>query len=423
MLDIKFIRENIELVRKAIKEKNENVDIDKFVSLDNERRKLIQERDSIRQEKKRISHQVAELKTAPINGAATNVSASRIPELVIESKKVSEKEKDIETRLSQIESDLHNELIWIPNLVHPSVPRDKSIIVRECVGHRNFDFAPLTADELCSALGIVDFKWGARVAGSNFPCYKGLGARLERALINFMLDLHLDQGYTEIFTPFVVNRVSMFGTAQLPKLEEDMYLIEKDDLFLNPTTEVALINMHSGDILREEDLPINYIGYSASFRREAGSYGRETKGLKRVHQFNEIELIKFTNPSESYEELEKMVQDAEEVLKLLGLSYRVVLLCAAELSFASAKTYDIEVWAPVSKEWLEVSSCSNCEDFQARRAKIKFRSKQGTQFVHILNGTGVATPRTFIALLEQYQQKDRTIEIPSPLIHYLGPKL
>jgi seryl-tRNA synthetase len=233
-----------------------------------------------------------------------------------------------------------------------------------------------------------------------------------------MLEVHVKQGYTEILTPFLVNRRSMFGTAQLPKMEEDMYLIEKDDLFPNPTTEVALINLHANEILKEENLPIKYTGFSASFRREAGSYGKKTKGLKRVHQFNEVELIKFTKPEDSYEELEKMVEEAEEVLQKLGLRYRVVLLPGEELSFASSKTYDIEVWAPVTKEWLEVSSCSNCEDFQARRSEIRYNSKQGLKYVHILNGTGVATPRTFLALIEHYQQEGGKIKLPEILLSY-----
>lgn len=416
MVEIKFIRENIDLVRQNIKAKGEKVDIDRFMDLDNERRSLIQQRDSIRQEKKKNAQQVAVLKH-------TTGDTTDLQQLIQHSKQLSEKEEAIENRLSQVELELHNLLIWIPNLAHPSVPRDKSIIVKEWGNPVQFEFEPLTADDLCNTLGIVDFKSGAKVAGTNFPCYRGFGARLERALINFMLDLHTKHGYTEIFTPFVVNRKSMFNTGQLPKLEEDMYFIEKDDLFLNPTTEVALINMHSGEILKGENLPINYIGYSTSFRREAGSYGRETKGLKRVHQFNEVELIKFTNPNTSYEELEKMVQNAEEVLKLLGLTYRVVLLSVQEISFASSKTYDIEVWAPATKEWLEVSSCSNCEDFQARRASIKYRGKTGTQFVHILNGTGVATPRTFVALVEQYQQKDGSIKIPPVLLPYLESRI
>jgi seryl-tRNA synthetase len=410
MLDMKFVRENMGLIKQAIKEKNEKVDIDEFLELDTRRRELIQQSDLLRQEKKKLSQQVGSLKkTGQVS-----------PELIENSKLISQKDKQMQDQISEIESNIHDLLMWIPNIPHPDIPRNKTAEVREHGDAPDFDFPAVTADELCKTLGIVDFNSGNRIAGSSFPCYKGLGARLERALINFMLDLHLKQGYTEVLAPFVVNPKAMFGTAQLPKMEEDMYFVEKDNLFLNPTTEVALINLHNGDTLHEENLPINYTGYSASFRREAGSYGKETKGLKRVHQFNEVELIKFAAPDNSYEELEKMLEDAEEVLKLLGLRYRIILLSANELSFASTKTYDIEAWAPVTKEWLEVSSCSNCEDFQARRANIKLRGKGGSRFPHILNGTGLATPRTFIALVEHYQQEDGSIIIPDVLVPYMG---
>ncbi|MDI6840949.1 MAG: serine--tRNA ligase [bacterium] len=415
MLDIKFIRENIELVKKAVKEKGEKVDIKRFEELDKLRRKLVKDRDNIRAQKKKISQEIAELK---------RIGRGEVTSPLQDSKLLAQKEKEIQDKLKDIEAELHNILIRIPNLVHPSVPRTtERVIVKEWGEKKVFNFKPLTCDELCSSLGIIDFKRGSKVAGSNFPCYKGLGARLERALINFMIDLHIKQGYTEIFPPFLVNRRSMFGTGQLPKLEEDMYLIKEDDLFLNPTAEVPLINLHQDEVLRENELPIKYVGYAASFRREAGSYGKETKGLKRVHQFNKVELIKFIKPEDSYKELESMLENAEEVLKLLNLTYRVTLLPAGELSFASTKTYDIEVWAPATGEWLEVSSCSNCEDFQARRTGIRFRRKGHTEFVHILNGSGVATPRTFIAIIENYQQQDGTIQIPTALIPYMGTKL
>jgi len=410
MFDLKFVRENLTTIKKNAQLKNENIDVEKITSLDEERRGLIYKRDTIRRERKLLSKQIAQLQKEKTFAS----------EWITKSKELAKIEESLQGEIKKVETQLHTLVSWIPNLVHHSVPRGKREIVREWGKTPKFNFSPLTADELSEVLGIVNFEWGSKVAGSNFPCYKGFGAKLERVLIHFMLEVHIKQGYTEILTPFLVNRRAMFGTAQLPKMEEDMYLIEKDDLFPNPTTEVALINLHANEILNEEDLPIKYTGFSASFRREAGSYGKKTKGLKRVHQFNEVELIKFTKPEESYQELEKMVEEAEEVLQKLGLRYRVVLLPAEELSFASSKTYDIEVWAPVTKEWLEVSSCSNCEDFQARRSKIRYKSKEGLKYVHILNGTGVATPRTFLALIEQYQQEGGKIKLPEILLPYWG---
>ncbi len=429
MFDIKFIRENIELINRGIKEKGESVDINKFIKLDEKRRKLIGEIDDIRREKKKLSQDVAQLKR----------DGKDASNLISDSKSLSEKEKNLDSELQDVNSGIQEIMAGIPNLAHPDIPRDKETVVKEygesSVGVLNLT-PPRTADELCDSLEILDFSRGSKIAGTNFPCYLGLGARLERALINFMLDLHIKQGYTEVFPPFLVNRKSMFGTAQLPKLEDDMYFIPREELFLNPTAEVPLVNLHQDETLRAEKLPIKYVGYAASFRREAGSYGKETRGLRRVHQFNKVELIKFTSPENSYEELESMLKDAEEVLKLLGLRYRVLLLPVNDLSFASSKTYDIEVWAPASQEWLEVSSVSNCESFQARRAGIRFKksavhspqstadSRQSvgskTSFVHILNGSGVATPRTFIALIEQYQEKDGTIKVPDVLIPYMG---
>ncbi|MCK4352199.1 serine--tRNA ligase [candidate division WOR-3 bacterium] len=411
MLDMKFIRENFDLVKRAIEGKGESVDISKFEELDERRRKFIMERDKLRFEKKKLSPKIANLKR-------TDKDATK---LIQESKLLDQRETDLQNELQSIESELRSIIIWIPNIPHSSVPQGKEgVIIRKWGKKRRFAFRPFTCYDLCNALGIQDFKRGSKLAGSNFPCYKGLGARLERALINFMLDLHIKQGYTEIFPPFLVNRRSMFGTAQLPKLEDDMYIIEEDDLFLNPTAEVPLVNLHQDEILDEDELSIKYVGYTACFRREAGSYGKETKGLRRVHQFNKVELIKFTKPENSYKELELMLEDAERVLKLLNLQYRVNLLSTTEMSFASAKTYDIEVWAPVTREWLEVSSVSNCEDFQARRAEIKFRRKGESEFAHILNGSGLATPRTFIAIIETYQQRNGTIQIPDALLPYMG---
>jgi len=424
MFDYQFVRENFELVKNAIKLKNEKVNIAQFTELDAKRRELIKNRDSLRLQQKNLSKEVAEFKK----------QGQDCPELITKSKQAGDDEKKINLELDNIESALKELLSWIPNIPHSSVPPETQTIreygtphnlpvpFRRPTGFGNgshaFDFEPLPANELCEYLGILDFKRASKAAGASFPCYKGAGARLELALINFMMAVHCEQGYTPILPPFLVTPDSMFNTGQLPKMKDDMYYIPADNLYLNPTAEVPLINLHQDEIL--ENLPLKYVGYTTCFRREAGSYGKETKGLKRVHQFNKVELITFTRPEDSYQELESMVTDAEEVLKRLGLPYRVVLLPANELSFASTKTYDIEVWAPASKEWLEVSSCSNSEDFQARRGKIRFREKGKTSPAHILNGSGVATARTFIALVEQYQTKERTIKLPNALIPYLG---
>ncbi len=319
-------------------------------------------------------------------------------------------------------------MLTIPNIPHSSVPvgePDKAEIVRSWGAHKKFDFQPLTHIELSQHLDIVDFSRAGKITGSNFVLYKGWGAKLERALINFMLDLHTKKhGYTEVFPPFLVNRTSMTGTGQLPKLEEDMYKLKDDDLFLIPTAEVPVTNIFRDEILDEESLPIYYTAYSACFRREAGSYGKDTKGLIRVHQFDKVELVKFVKPEDSYNELEKLLNNAETVLQLLGLPYRVKALSTQDISFAAAKCYDIEAYAPGLDQWLEVSSCSNFESFQARRANIRFREKESKKlnYVHTLNGSGVAMARTFIAILENYQQKDGSITIPEALRPYLDNK-
>jgi seryl-tRNA synthetase len=319
-------------------------------------------------------------------------------------------------------------ILTVPNIPHQSIPRgdaSKKKTVRSWGSQREFDFKPVTHIELSQHLDIIDFGRAAKITGSNFVLYKGWGAKLERALINFMLDLHTKKhGYTEVFPPFLVNRQSMTGTGQLPKLEEDMYRLKDDDLFLVPTAEVPVTNIFRDEILQEEALPVYYTGYTACFRREAGSYGKDTKGLVRVHQFDKVELVKFVRPETSYEELEKLVNDAEEVLQLLGLPYRVAMLSTEDLSFAASKCYDLEAYAPGMDTWLEVSSCSNFESFQARRANIKFRRKdtKKTDFLHTLNGSGVALARTVIAILENYQQRDGSISIPEVLRPYFDGK-
>jgi seryl-tRNA synthetase len=346
-------------------------------------------------------------------------------EKIASMKVISEKIDKFEADLKVIDTKLSRLLLIIPNIPHSSVPvgdPSKAEIVRSWGSPKKFDFSPLAHVEICQHLDIVDFTRSAKISGSNFILFKGWGAKLERALINFMLDLHTNKhGYTEIFPPFLVNRKAMTGTGQLPKLEEDMYRLKDDDLFLIPTAEVPLTNIYSDEILDEDDLPKYFTAYTACFRKEAGSYGKETKGLIRVHQFDKVELVKFVNPETSYDEHEKLVKDAEEVLQLLGLAYRVKLLSSEDLSFAASKCYDLEAYAPGIDKWLEVSSCSNFESFQARRANIKFRRKKDkkSDYLHTLNGSGIALARTVVAILENYQQKDGSIAIPECLRRYL----
>jgi seryl-tRNA synthetase len=342
-------------------------------------------------------------------------------------KVTSEKIKALEDKLKEIESEQDKQVMLIPNIPHESIPRGDATqnkVVRSWGEAPKFDFKPATHIDLAQNLDIIDFGRAAKITGSNWVLYKGAGARLERALINFMLDLHTKKhGYTEIFPPFLVNRASMTGTGQLPKLEEDMYRLKDDDLFLIPTAEVPVTNIFRSEILEEKDLPIYYTAYTACFRREAGSYGKDTKGLSRVHQFDKVELVKFVKPENSYDELEKLVADAEEVLQLLGLPYRVAMLATQDLSFAASKCYDLEAYAAGSDKWFEVSSCSNFESFQARRANIRFKrttddGRRTTEYVHTLNGSGIALARTVVAILENYQQKDGSILIPQALRPY-----
>lgn len=414
MLELKFLRENPEVVRKAIQDKGENVNFDRFLELDSARRDFIKKIEDRKHRKNTLSKEIG---TRRVKGEDVN-------ELMSVTRELSREIKSLEKDLKRLEEELYQLMIRIPNIPHPTVPRgeDANSIVKEVGEKPKFDFTPLPHWELGNSLDILDFPAAAKVCGSNFPAYKGLGAKLERALINFMLDFNSKRGYTEIFPPFLVNRNSMFATGQLPKLEDDMYLIEEDDLFLNPTAEVPVTNIHREQVLRFEMLPIKYVAYTACFRREAGSYGADTKGLLRVHQFNKVELVKFTTPETSYEELEMMLEDVCALMNALKIPYRVVLLCTSELSFASAKTYDVEAWAPGTQKYLEVSSASNFEDFQARRAEIRFRraAREKAEFVHTLNASSVATPRTFAAIVENYQKKDGTIEIPEVLIPYVG---
>jgi len=422
MLDLKFIRENPELVKQGLLNKNEKNRIDEILDLDKKRRKIISNSEELKSKRNQVSAKIPQLKKA----------GEDVSQLLTEMKEVSDKITELDLQLKEIENELENILLFIPNLPHNSVPVGKSaddnIEVRQWLPDGfSFEFEngfkPLDHIELGKKLNILDFERGAKISGSGFPVYKGKGATLERALINFMLDYHLEKhGYMEIFPPFLVNRDSMKGTGQLPKMEEDMYFIDKDGLFPIPTAEVPITNLFRNEILNENDLPIKYVGYSACFRREAGSYGKESKGFLRVHQFNKVEMVKFVKPESSYDELELLVKDAEDILQELKIPYRILMLCTGDLSFSAAKCYDIETWSPAENRWLEASSCSNFEDFQARRASIRFRSEQTKklEFVHTLNGSGLATSRLMVSLLENYQTPEGKVIVPKVLQKYTG---
>lgn len=413
MLDVKFIRENAEIVKKGIKDKRVNIDIAGLLILDEEKKKLALEMETLKHRKNLLSDEIARM----------------MLEKKPEAKTLSQKIGEIEGKVGELEQKMGILLLNIPNICHNSVPEGADSkgnrIVRAWGETTPAAFKLRNHIELAEHLGIIDFARAAKIAGSNFVLFIGAGARLERALYNFMLDVHTKKhGYTEVFPPFLVNRASMIGTGQLPKLEEDMYRLKDDDYFLIPTAEVPVTNIHRNDILEEKDLPRCYTAYTACFRREAGSYGKDTRGLTRVHQFDKVEMVKFVHPDKSYDELETLLRDAEEVLQLLELPYRVVLLCTGEVSFSASKCYDIEAWAAGSQAWLEVSSCSNFTDFQARRANIKYRSAatRKLSYVHTLNGSGVALARTVIALLENNQRPDGSVRIPPALVPYMDGK-
>ncbi|MFA5094760.1 MAG: serine--tRNA ligase [Candidatus Omnitrophota bacterium] len=416
MLDLKFIRDNPDKVKKACADRGKPADIDGLLTLDERRRKALKESEEIKRGKNIASDEIAQL-----------IREKKDPKAKIaEMKAISEKEKALDEEVRAIEKDIQAALYNIPNIPHASIPVGKDAsankVVRSWGDGRKFSFKPRTHVELGEYLDIIDLPRATKISGSNFPLFKGDGAKLERSLINFMLDLHTKQhGYREVFPPFLVNRAAMTGTGQLPKFEEDMYRLKDDDLFLVPTAEVPLTNLHMNEILEEGDLPVYYTAYTACFRREAGSYGKETKGLMRVHQFDKVELVKFVKPASSYDELENLAGNAETVLQKLGLQYRVVMLSTGDLSFSAAKCYDFEAFAPGVNAWLEVSSCSNFEDFQARRANIKYRIKETgkSEYVHTLNGSGVAMARTVIAILENYQNEDGSVTIPEVLRHYM----
>jgi seryl-tRNA synthetase len=418
MLDIKLIRDNPDAVRKRLADRGrgDEAAVDKIAALDQRRRKLVSDSDALKAQRNIVSKEIGALKSKG-QDAADKVAAM---------KKVGDDIAALDREVAATDEELRGILLTIPNLSHPSVPAGKDAAdnpeIRRWGRKPEFAFKPKPHWEIGEALDILDFPRATKISGSGFILYKGAGARLERGLINFLLDLHTrEHGYTEVFPPFLINRGSMIGTGQLPKFEEDMYRLRDDELYLAPTAEVPVSNIHRDEILRHDQLPIYYCAYTPCFRREAGAAGKETRGMIRVHQFDKVEMVKFAHPDSSYDELEKMVANAEKVLQLLGLHYRVILLCTGDVGFASAKTYDIEVWAPGQNAYLEVSSCSNCEDFQSRRANIRFKDKDGkNRFVHLLNGSGTALARLFVALLETYQQSDGSVLLPEVLGPYLN---
>lgn len=417
MLDLRLIRKDPERVRLALKNRGYSFPLDELLKKDEEWRAVLSEVQALKEKRNEVSKEVAVMKAKGEDPTP----------LLSQMKEVSDKIKELEKRTSSLEEEIRNMLLLIPNIPHESVPvgssEEDNVEVRRWGEPRKFDFEPKPHWEIGEKLDILDFERGAKLAESRFTVLKGLGARLERALINFMLDLHTaEHGYIEIFPPFLVNPKAMFGTGQLPKFEQELYKCRDDELYLIPTAEVPLTNLFMDEVLPPGSLPIYVTAYTACFRREAGSYGKDIRGIIRQHQFNKVELVKFSEPETSYEELEKMVRDAEEVLKRLGLPYRVVLLCTGDMGFTSAKTYDIEVWMPGQGKYREISSCSNCEDFQARRANIRYKPspQEKPRYVHTLNGSGVAVGRTLAAILENYQQEDGSVIIPEVLVPYMG---
>jgi seryl-tRNA synthetase len=418
MLDAKFIRSNTEEVRAAIKAKRMDASVlDEFLGADDLWRKVITEVDQLKALRNTVSEKISVMKRNKEDATAE----------IEEMRSVSDRIKEMDSEVRTLEERTQKLLLTIPNKPHESVPvcldESGNVTVREWGEPRKFDFAPKPHWELATSLGLVDFERGSKIAGSGFILYTGVGARLQRAIYNWMTDLHVGKhGYKEVFTPTLSNRDCMTGTGQLPKFEFDMYRLPEDDMFLIPTAEVPITNIHREEILDGKDLPIYLTGHSKCFRREAGAAGKDTRGLLRVHEFDKVEMVKFVVPENSYEELELLTNNGEEVLQMLGIPYRVRLLCTGDMSFSSAKTYDLESWAPGVEQWLEVSSCSNFEDFQARRANIRFRREQGAkpEFVHTLNGSGIALPRTYVSILENYQQADGSVVVPEVLRPYMG---
>lgn len=415
MLDVKFVVENADLVKAAMKTRSGEYDVDIVLELDRQRREILKEVETLKAERNRESAQVAAFKREKKDAS----------EIIARMKEVGDKIKALDDELGPVESGLRMAMLSIPNIPDKTVPIGKddteNVEIRKFMEPTKFDFEPKAHWDLGDSLNILDPATAAKITGTRFTVYRGLGARLERAIFNFMLDTHTANGYTEIFPPFMVNRDSMTGTGQLPKFEEDAYAVKNTDYFLIPTAEVPVTNMHRGEVIDAEKLPYYYCAYTACFRGEAGSAGRDTRGLIRQHQFNKVELVKFTMPENSWDELESLTHEAELILQKIGLPYRVVCLSTGDLGFSSAKTYDIEVWLPSYNRYVEISSCSNFVDYQARRMNIKYRTRDGkTGFVHTLNGSGLAVGRTTAAILENFQNADGSVRVPDVLVPYMG---
>jgi seryl-tRNA synthetase len=419
MLDPKFVRENIEIIQETLRNRNYDISLEEFLKYEEQRRSVLKEAEELRNRRNVVSEEIGRLR----------IQKQDASELINEMKLVSDSIKAFDDRLKILEENTNEFLLNVPNVPHTSVPVGKdetdNVEVRKWGEPRQFDFEPLNHWDIGAILDILDFDRASKIAGARFCLTKGAGARLERALMNFMLDLNTAKGYREVFPPIIVNRDSMRGTGQLPKFEMELFKISDPEFYLVPTAEVPVTNIHRNEILNEKDLPIYYTAYTPCFRREAGSYGKDVRGLIRQHQFNKVELVKFVRPEDSYDELESLTHNAEDILQKLGLPYRVIILCTGDMGFAAAKTYDIEVWLPGQQRYREISSCSNFTDFQARRANIRFKreGKKGTEFVHTLNGSGLAIGRTVVAILENYQQKDGSVVVPEVLRTYMGMEI
>ncbi len=417
MLDARFVRDNPEKIVLALENRRYDTSIiNDFLRIEDDRRSLLLEVEKYRQERNELSKQISRMKKEGVDITADTERAKTISEAI----------KMKEETLKDLDEKTRNFLLNVPNIPHKSVPVGKDETanseIRRWGEPRQFDFEPMNHWDIGEMLEIIDFDTASKIAGARFALMKGKGAKLERALMNFMLDLNTSKGYKEVFPPIIVNRDSMTGTGQLPKFAQELFIINDPEFYLIPTAEVPVTNIHRNEILKEEDLPIYYTAYTPCFRREAGSYGKDVRGLIRQHQFNKVELVKFVKPEDSYNELESLTNDAEDILQKLSLPYRVVSLCTGDLGFSASKTYDLEVWLPAQQKYREISSCSNFTDYQARRASIRFRrkGKRGTEFVHTLNGSGLAIGRTLIAILENYQQKDGSVVVPEVLQSYMG---
>jgi len=416
MLDARFVRENIDIVKKSLGDRNSTMPLDEFLGFEEQRRILLKEAEELRNKRNVVSEEIGKLKTLKQDAS----------KLIEEMKGVSDKIRELDEKIKVLEENTNEFLLNVPNIPDKTVPVGKdeteNVEVRRWGEPRQFDFEPLNHWDIGEILDIIEFERAAKIAGARFSLTKGYGAKLERSLMNFMLDLNTSKGYKEVFPPILVNRESMKGTGQLPKFEMELFRIADPEFYLIPTAEVPLTNIHRNEILNEKDLPIYYTAHTPCFRREAGSYGKDVRGLIRQHQFNKVELVKFVKPEDSFQELEALTNNAEDILQKLELPYRVVALCTGDMGFSAAKTYDLEVWLPGQQRYREISSCSNFADFQARRANIRFKreGKKGTEFVHTLNGSGLAIGRTLVAILENYQQKDGSVLVPSVLRPFMG---